>query len=203
LSGVTPPARYAHELSYDSQRQSALLFGGRDDQAPFNDLWELKSGAWQSIGPATAPPARAAHAQAYDAARDRLVVFGGFGLPFTAVPTIFGDTWEWDGTAWTQKATTGPAPRDHVSMAYDAARQRIVLFGGHTGGPTPLTDTWEWDGLNWQQRSTTGPTTDGGHRLTYDTRRERVVLWTGTNGSSPPSAIWEWNGQTQVWTRIP
>jgi len=32
-------------------------------------------------------------------------------------------------------------------MAYDSARQRLVLFGGIT--PDFLADTWTWDGSTW------------------------------------------------------
>jgi hypothetical protein len=34
-------------------------------------------------------------------------------------------------------------------MAYDAARGRVVLFGGWTFDGTPLGDTWTWDGATW------------------------------------------------------
>ena len=33
-------------------------------------------------------------------------------------------------------------------MAYDAARGKVVLFGGYDG-QTNLADTWEWDGQAW------------------------------------------------------
>jgi hypothetical protein len=34
-------------------------------------------------------------------------------------------------------------------MAYDAARSRLVLFGGYNGTEN-LNDTWEWDGTQWR-----------------------------------------------------
>src|SRR5262245_16947650 len=39
----------------------------------------------------------------------------------------------------------------HV-MAYDAARERVVLFGG-TLVHALLGDTWEWDGVSWIPRN--------------------------------------------------
>src|SRR5262249_14172263 len=50
------------------------------------------------------------------------------------------DTWEWDGTDWTQRATASspPARYGHV-LAFDSARGRTVLFGSSS-----LTDTWEY-----------------------------------------------------------
>ena len=40
--------------------------------------------------------------------------------------------------------------RTHSAMAYDIARDRVVLFGGEdlTG---LLSDTWEWDGFDWRR----------------------------------------------------
>jgi len=52
-----------------------------------------------------------------------------------------GDTWEWNGSSWTQVATTGPSARWEHAMAYDSLRGRIVLFAGFN----TLDDTWEWD----------------------------------------------------------
>ena len=55
-----------------------------------------------------------------------------------------GDTWEWDGTAWTQRSpASAPSPQQGHAMAYDAARGRVVLFGGHDSFRRG--DTWEWD----------------------------------------------------------
>jgi hypothetical protein len=60
-------------------------------------------------------------------------------------------------------------------MAFDALRQRIVLFGG--GG---LADTWEWDGATWTQRMpTTSPPMRPSHAMAYDAVRQRVVVFDG------------------------
>ncbi len=58
---------------------------------------------------------------------------------------------------WTQKEDIGPSPRYGHAMAYEAARQRVVLFGG-SGGTSPLfNDTWGWDGVAWTQLADMGP----------------------------------------------
>ena len=41
-------------------------------------------------------------------------------------------------------------------MVYDAARGRVVLFGGSLSGPA-LADTWEWDGVSWRSRAQAWP----------------------------------------------
>jgi hypothetical protein len=65
------------------------------------------------------------------------------------------DTWQWDGTAWTQvnTGTSDPGPRSSTRMVYDPAlgtQGMIVLFGGHNCNPyptCPLVDdaTWLFD----------------------------------------------------------
>ena len=47
-----------------------------------------------------------------------------------------------DGNLWRQNEDIGPIPRSHHAMAYDAKRDRVVLFGGF-GSVAPFGDTWE------------------------------------------------------------
>jgi hypothetical protein len=64
---------------------------------------------------------------------------------------VNAETWEWDGSVWTQLAPTGtvPAARQNAAMA-SLGNGHVLLFGGTdaTGG-TVYTDTWEWDGTAW------------------------------------------------------
>ncbi|HYE62989.1 MAG TPA: immunoglobulin domain-containing protein [Phycisphaerales bacterium] len=62
------------------------------------------------------------------------VLFGG------STGVYDGETWEWNGTAWTQRVVSGPAARSHFPMVYDAARAEVVLFGGSTGDYSD--ETW-------------------------------------------------------------
>jgi hypothetical protein len=78
---------------------------------------------------------------AYDSERGVTVLFGGYDV---YSGPVFGDTWEWDGTTWTQQSNTGPSKRYDHAMAYDVARGVTVLFGGDSGHS--LGETWEWDG---------------------------------------------------------
>src|SRR4029077_1440766 len=97
---------------------------------------------------------RTAHALAFDAARGRTVLFGGTTV---APATALNDTWEWDGTQWTQALpVASPAARSGHALGYDQARARTLLFGGTTGAALQG-DTWEWDGTAWTQTASTGP----------------------------------------------
>jgi hypothetical protein len=86
-------------------------------------------------------------------------------------------------------------------MAYDAARQRVVLYGGQGVGGSYPTSTWEWDGVAWvQSTSTTNPGTRANHTMAYDAARQRVVLFGGSVIPLSPFAddTWEWDGATWV-----
>ena len=145
---IPPPARSEHALAFDAGRGRVVMFGGDGPSNALEDTWEWDGTTWTQATPATSPPARLGHTLAYDPIRDRVVLFGGAGTT-SGAPT-FGDTWEWDGTTWTQLTpATAPAPRYHHAMVYFAGRSRMLLFGGTTGFLGTQGDTWEWDGTTW------------------------------------------------------
>ena len=80
--------------------------------------------------------------------------------------SYFNDTWDWDGQNWTQQEDTGPNRCAHA-LAYDDARQRLVLFGGGDANAQQYGDTWEWDGTTWTQRTDFGPPPTAGAKLIY------------------------------------
>jgi hypothetical protein len=94
-----------------------------------------------------------------------------------------------------------PSPRFGAAMAYDSARQVVVLFGGFVPSGQDIADVWEWDGAAWTQRSFTGgPQARGAHRLAYDTARGVTVLYGGyrTPSQSTLADTWTWDGAS--WT---
>lgn len=109
--------------------------------------------------------------------------------------------------AWRELGSRGGSPRRRTdsAMAYDAARGRVVMFGGVDTTTDPflyLGDTWEWDGQSWLQVSANGPSTRARHAMAYDAGRRKVVLLGGdARGSVGDPAIWEWDGIR--WRRIP
>jgi hypothetical protein len=127
----------------------------------------------------------------WDAARGEIVLFGG-GISGQGI--VYNDTWVWNGETWTQKApANSPVPRSDFALAYDAARQRVVLFGG-TLSTQGTQETWLWDGNNWTLVDpATKPPAGSGNAMTYDAAREEVVLFSGWNQT------WTWNGSN--WTQ--
>ena len=124
----------------------------------------------------------------FDSSRGVVMMFGGTGQD----STWLADTWEYDGVQWLQRSPLqSPSERFGHAMAFDAARNVTVLFGGG------FNDTWEWNGTNWAQRNPVNkPSARRGCRMAYDTARGVVVLFGGisTPGNSYLNDTWEWNG---------
>ena len=83
------------------------------------------------------PGPRLFHAGATDG--ERLFVYGG-GDENAFFGPFFGDLWSFDAESgqWTElhDGETGKAPRARIqaNLAYDAATNRVILFGGHDDG---------------------------------------------------------------------
>jgi uncharacterized protein (TIGR03437 family) len=97
---ASPPAQYAHALAYDSAHGQVLLSGMFTTAANITWVWEGSN--WIQKTPITSPSARLRFAMAYDSAHGQAVLCGGavFHLApggASGPPTLWGDTWTWDG----------------------------------------------------------------------------------------------------------
>ncbi len=190
------PSGTGHAAAYDARSGTVVLF----TEGVVGQTWEFDGARWQLRRPDTSPPPRQEHAMVYDAGRGRVVLFGGDGAPTGGVASL-ADTWEWDGATWLRRTGVAPPVRRRHAMAYDAARRRVVLFGGQ--GASYLNDTWEWDGLRWSNRQPVeSPSARGGAAMAYDPVRQRVVLFGGNvTGNSSLRDTWLWDGE--AWTQGP
>ena len=215
-----PPERVGHAMAYNPVTGVLLMFGGRSpDDTPLADTWAWDGERWAEVTPppsvANQPTGRFDHAMAFDPANGRVLLQGGCVNPgsFGQCSQTIGETWEWDGTRWiARNLSPNPGSRDRHAMVFDAARQRIVLFGGRGGqscGSTgPCSDTWEWDGTQWERRALySPPARRSGHQLAFDVDRGEVVLFGGManlEGScgDPTSTrcrdTWLWDGDDWV-----
>jgi len=129
----------------------------------------------------------------YDSARAVTVMFGGH-----KAPNRLGDTWEWNGTDWTLKATTGPDEREYAAMTYDTFCGRVVLFGGQDATPH-FHDTWAWDGTSWAQLfPTMSPSARYGSSMIYDPAWLRFVMFGGNTGGGETWAF-GWDCTSGTW----
>lgn len=229
-SGSINP-RERHAQAYDSRRGELVVFGGKgavgscgvEGSAFCSDTWTFGDEGWRLRAVEGSSPAqRVGHVMAYDSSRAEVVLFGGTsenGRFCDPDSQLCRSTWRWDGASWEQAILTdeqpAPPPRVGAAMAYDAARGRVVLFGGSDdtcdfseGRPNVLFgDTWEWDGGRWERLGQAAPGPQPNPRdfatLTYHPGLGRVVLYGGNAGSGNScddsgqqwcDTLWSWTG---------
>lgn len=190
---TNPGERHTFAICYDTVRDVVVMFGGANNAyTAFSETWEYQpaNNTWTQATPTGAVPmARWGCHMVFDLNRGVSVLHGGYsGFGFTP------DTWEWDGTAWTQITTTSsPSPRDRFGLAYDIARARCVLFGGISA--TASDETWEYDGIDWTQIATaTTPPARQKVRLAYDAMRGVCVMQGGQAAGAQLLDSWEYDG---------
>ncbi len=205
--GERPAARTGASFAFDTKRGVAVLFGGQNRTTTpveyLADTWEWDGTSWKRMSPAMSPPPRLTAAAAYDPKRGVVVLFGGvvfFSVsPFTQ---YFHDTWEYDGTTWTQKQITGP-DKYAGAMSWDPVSQRILLSGGQSetlvDGVFTRKDTWAYDGQSWTKIDsadnaevvTTVAATDGvrGVAQLFSSGLHKMLEWNGTAWVQPAGDV--------------
>lgn len=175
-------------LSFDAQRQQAILFGGNvDGNAPSSDTFVFDGNDWVELSPSRRPSPRDRPAMTYDPVRKNIVLFGGVGSG-----GYLGDTWTWDGTDWAElKPPIVPPARDRAALVFNPDTGTILLFGGgnETGS---LGDTWSWNGSTWSQVVTkTPPTPRVNHGFAHLASAKRSILF-GGNSLTPTPVRFPW-----------
>jgi len=200
-----PSPRSGHAMAYDPVRDRVVLVGGTDGaRHEIFDTWEWDGRRWAPIELAGALPSpRTGHTLAFHAGSRRVVLFGG-----SHDDTRLGDTWTWNGQRWmaASPATVEmPPARAYHGMAYDAARDRIVVFGGFNPQVPgrKLGDTWEWDGRSWTRAlpATAAPPPRATPAMVFDARRGRAVLVGGGDDRDEADGTWEHDGTR--WSLVP
>ena len=192
-----PTGRANHAMAFDPTSRRVLLFGGSRPDADdnnknvyFNDTWCWDGHGWIQVAD-TGPSARRAIAMTGDPKRQRVVLFSG-GDVEQQRNNATDDTWEWDGSSWTQVQDTGPQARLGAAMTFDKPTGTVVLFGGAAGAL--LSDTWTWDGQLWKQVADTGPNARMGHGMA--SLNSGTILFGGLTqtgaGAELKSDTWLW-----------
>jgi len=88
------------------------------------------------------------------------------------------------------QSPNAPAARSGYSMAYDANRGAVVLFGGQDTASKQLGDTWEWSAGSWKQVNITGPSPRMNAAMAYDADKKMIFLFGGRSASGPQNDLW-------------
>ena len=143
-----PPPTEGHTLTYDRTTQKTVLFGGAHVLELYGDLWEYDSASntWflaVQYTPNVTPNKRTDHAMAFGPHGGESLMIGGIEVSGAYQP----ETWTYTSAprSWGQPVVTlFPAARKDHTLAWDAARDRIVMFGGIFADGTVTNETWVW-----------------------------------------------------------
>lgn len=189
---ATPqPRRALHGMCFDPVLGQVLVHGGADSNNSFRaDTWGWNGTQWTSLW--ASPPYLDGAVMMENTATGRVLLCSG-------AQNTFSETYDWDGTRWRIVANPTSAlaySSSSAAGAFDAGRQRYVVFGGERGGGL-LALTQEWDGTRWQVFAAGGPSGRQAHAMAYDSVRRVVVLFGGSDNTGDVRDTWAWNGT--VW----
>jgi hypothetical protein len=190
-----PSPRAFHAMAFDSTRGVTVLFGGESGANTYSgETWTWNGTSWTQRSTGASPVARAYAGMVFDSSRGRAVLYGGYNGTLTGNPNaaIIGDTWEWTGTTWLLRASSGPPQRFSHAMAFDSGRARTVLFGG-SGISGQLGDTWEWNGSAWIT-TVAGPSARDSAAMLYSVADAKCILVGGSGAAGFLNDSWIYTG---------
>jgi hypothetical protein len=125
----SPPARTLAAMTYDSDQNRLLLFGGRDASGRIlDDFWifDLNTAQWSQITDPAGPPARMAHTLTYDPDTGEVILVGGV-VKGGLIPS--SQVWHYhDQTGWLEIEQQTPLPPwAYHQVVYDQANHRLIL----------------------------------------------------------------------------
>lgn len=193
-SSNSPPARYLHAMTFDSEHNALIVFGGRFHNASqiytLNDTWayQFNNNTWVLLNSPVSPQAQDHSNMAYDPQEQKVVLFGGNGSNGS-----LGDTWVYDYSAnqWSQMHPLHvPSPRDHLVMAYDSAGQGIILVGAGVGSDV---DSWlyRFSENQWYKVNPSSKLPTGRDHMQGTSSGSQFFFYGGfSGGAGPHSDLW-------------
>ena len=156
---LNPAGRIAHAMTYDSESDKVIVFGGADfsaqlftsgDKPYLAETWayDYNTNTWENLTTSEGPDSRIESSMVYDSESDKCILYGGWHHMFEGK---YGDeTWAYDynTNTWEQMDLEGNGPwRFGPKMSYDSESDRIVMFGGSLESSVfDVTDeTWSYD----------------------------------------------------------
>jgi hypothetical protein len=178
--------------------------------------------AWTSNFRFTPDTALVQHSAVYDPATNTMIVFGGIdwgiqGFDTNAVLLYAPANGNGNWTTLIANGVAGaPAERDSHSAVYDAANNRMIVFGGETSSFVDLNDIWVLSNANgqggtatWTQLSPSGspPAARYFHTAVYDATNNQMTIFGGGDNTQSFSDVWVLSnanglGGTPVWTQL-
>src|SRR5919201_2860343 len=139
---TSPGPRQGSSMVADPALETLLLYGGmvQGSGTESSEMWTWDGSNWSQRHPAARPASDATFlALAPEIHTRHVLLFAGYPGG--------GQTWTWDGHTFKREVNAQPAAGSSWVMAYDAARDRVVLFDLPSGSSAAA--TWLWDGRAW------------------------------------------------------
>ncbi len=209
VPGVAPRARYGQAALLDAVRDRMIVSGGKGAAGVLADGWTLSLSplSWAPLAPGTAgPDARQRAAMAYDAGRQVAWVYGGAD----STGGLLEDLWSFgpgDSSGCRPLVISGdlPGPLQGHSLAHDAGRSRLLVFGGN--GPDGSRSDRAYAISTVDRTSTrlapggTPPSPRAGQAWVFDARMDRHYLIGGWDGAPRGDVYWL-DGDGDYWTAL-
>ena len=196
----SPPAQSEIAMAYNSDTGKIVMIGQAcPPSVRATETWEYDGVTWSRLTTATSPPPRSNVQLVFDSGRGVFVFYGGRVLLDSPGYIYVGqrDTWEFDGTEWTERITADAPQSSMGSMVYDRERERTFYFGEYTG-TTDSNESWQYDGVNWTKLNPVhSPSARHETTMYFDPIASVTVLFGGSlpeGGDHYLNETWIWDG---------
>lgn len=213
------PRGYA-QLVFHPPSGHVVMFGGESNtRSSFRDTWtyDVTTNAWTKVATEGGPVDVGGAAAAYDAESGRVILHLTTRLDASAESGLdrISETWAFDVETgrWTDMRPD-PAPFGLMGarMVYDAAADRMILFGGadFTRTPAPRFDeTWAYDynTNTWTKRNPgQRPPGRSYFGMAYDARAGKTLIFGGSFAQADTAAageLWAYDYASDSWEKLP
>jgi predicted phosphodiesterase len=172
-----PSNRSLSSMTYDTNLDRVILFGGENGTHYLNDTWtyDYNSNTWTMMSPVVSPAGREDAVLVFDEESELSVLFGGFMEGYG----YLDDTWVYNYTedTWIERRPTHyQSNHGGMSAVYDSSVDRIIMLG--------MTLTWSYDynSNSWFEMNTlNNPGSDARIQmgLVFDSESNRTILFGG------------------------
>jgi Galactose oxidase, central domain len=216
-TGGPPQGRAFHSSIYAADSNRLVIYGGCLANCGFatSDVWTLTNANGTGGTPAWSPlttsgsDGREGHVAVYDEANNRMIVFGGqngfntYGSNPQVRVLANADGTDVGTPTWSTlvPSNAGPSSREGVGLAYDAANNRLIVFGGYqltccAAIVDVFNDAWVLEHANglggtpqWTQLAPVGgpPSDRVFPSAVYDDDENRLIVFGGASGFTSTS----------------
>ncbi|TFG29843.1 hypothetical protein EU527_15290 [Candidatus Thorarchaeota archaeon] len=208
-SSIHPSGRHNYGLSFNSDENQVLLFGGFDNVQVLNDTWIFNYTVyqWEQVNTTLCPAPRSDTALCYDSLNQKTILFGGYDFDNGS---SLQDTWifHWNNHTWSEVLPiSNPEPRYGHKMVYDSEHQNAILFGGRSALVENNLWTYSYEANTWIEVSQgDGPEEVYWHSMTYDSLNSMIVVFGGRQSHYLTTDLynqtWIFDQSENSWTQM-